>query len=845
MGDLVAGRVITKEVVLWTSPEFHGAKAQEGIDDTAAINAALLLGAGKHVFFGHGKTYWVNGSLLKVYPNTTLHLHGATIKMLPGSYTAGAYFFGNSTQISWPSEEPEVADVKFFGGLLDGNIANVTTTNGTTGIHAYRAKDWVIEDVTIKDLAGDIGVGYGVIGSMSNGIRMNRCKISRTPRSNVYIWETKNFVIDGCTFEGSHYRDCVSAGGNIPLQLQSSTFSITNSWMKNTLSTSTHVIRCSGPCEGFLSNVDLIGYIAGNGGGKGAKATVTVSSGVVTTITVTNGGSGYVTAPMVKIIGGGTGATATATISGGAVTAINVTAGGTGYSLAEVQFISGGSGAIATSVTSGGAITAINVTAIGSKYDSSPEVRIYGGGGRIATATASVADMVNTIAITNGGSGYTSAPDISITGGNGSGATAVATITDGIVTGITITARGTGYTAVPTVSFSGGEGTGAAATVTVARGVSSIAVTDGGSGYTGSPTVYIGTGTEGIYITSEAFQDIKGINVRINNAYYGILVESNIKRNVEFTNLSIGAMEDCVNGVRVNANGTTIKLNGGTIKALTTPLYINFTPSYSVQGVDLIGGTTASTVSSQIGGMARFVGNGANGNTNTGGYCVLFGGDGEPIIVGNRTVGNTANLMRCITSAIAYGNNSLQVDGVLKTGMLAKKGTTAARPTLTSSDTGALHLDTTLAASGMPIFWTGSQWVTALGNTGEHVSSLIPIGSAVSLTNNVATNVTSVVLTAGEWDVEGNVNLSASGATVTAMSAGGTSTSSTVPTDGSEVYDGQQSTTTTFKTSLAIPRKRISLSATTTIYMVAKVTFSAGTVAAFGAIIARRSHHVA
>ena len=49
------------------------------------------------------------------------------------------------------------------------------------------------------------------------------------------------------------------------------------------------------------------------------------------------------------------------------------------------------------------------------------------------------------------------------------------------------------------------------------------------------------------------------------------------------------------------------------------------------------------------------------------------------------------------------------------TGTVAK-GTTANRPaTLTSADAGAQYLDTTLAAAGKLITWTGTQWVDATG----------------------------------------------------------------------------------------------------------------------------------
>ena len=62
-----------------------------------------------------------------------------------------------------------------------------------------------------------------------------------------------------------------------------------------------------------------------------AIAYATTENGVLTSITVTNGGSGYLAPPKINIIGDGAGATAEAVISGGSVVGINVTNGGSGY----------------------------------------------------------------------------------------------------------------------------------------------------------------------------------------------------------------------------------------------------------------------------------------------------------------------------------------------------------------------------------------------------------------------------------------------------------------------------------------------------------------------------------
>jgi hypothetical protein len=127
-----------------------------------------------------------------------------------------------------------------------------------------------------------------------------------------------------------------------------------------------------------------------------------------------------------------------------------------------------------------------------------------------------------------------------------------------------------------------------------------------------------------------------------------------------------------------------------------------------------------------------------------------------------------------------------------------------------------------------------------VGAIGEIVSSYIASASGVSLTNNTAANVTSISLTAGDWDVEGNVNFAGTTATVTGGQGGINTTSATLPTDGSEVYDGTVTTTLTDTSGVTLPRKRISINATTTVYLVGFKLFSAGTVKAFGGITARR-----
>jgi hypothetical protein len=186
---------------------------------------------------------------------------------------------------------------------------------------------------------------------------------------------------------------------------------------------------------------------------------------------------------------------------------------------------------------------------------------------------------------------------------------------------------------------------------------------------------------------------------------------------------------------------------------------------------------------------------------------------GQVLLVG--TVGGTAKL------ALSYGDAFFSCDAVPNSN---------AGYSLGSSSRNWLGLWLNGAAGGN----------ATTGTVGEYVSSLVAIGSPQSLSNGTAANVTSISLTAGDWDVEGNVNFTETTSTVTARTAGISSTSATLPTDGSEAYCGVQSTVTSETNSIPLPRKRISIASTTTVYLVAKATFSAGTCGGFGAITARR-----
>ena len=90
--------------------------------------------------------------------------------------------------------------------------------------------------------------------------------------------------------------------------------------------------------------------------------------------------------------------TDTQTTSSGGVTSVNVTNQGSGYTSATVEFrtVSRGSGAAGTAVISGGKVTGVTITSNGSGYNVAPDVVITGNGTN-AIAEASIRNIIDRV----------------------------------------------------------------------------------------------------------------------------------------------------------------------------------------------------------------------------------------------------------------------------------------------------------------------------------------------------------------------------------------------------------------------------------------------------------------
>ncbi len=151
--------------------------------------------------------------------------------------------------------------------------------------------------------------------------------------------------------------------------------------------------------------------------------------------------------------------------------------------------------------------------------------------------------------------------------------------------------------------------------------------------------------------------------------------------------------------------------------------------------------------------------------------------------------------------------------------------------------------DTTGALSrsgngGIPLQGTNTNNSAAAGEVGEYITASLASGSAITLVDNTQTNIISISLTAGDWDVWGTLAYISNAATsVTGSIANINTTSATL----GSVLDGGYAVLSNEKSVvMSTGIKRVSISGTTTTYLIAYSAFTINTQQAYGAIFARR-----
>jgi hypothetical protein len=213
---------------------------------------------------------------------------------------------------------------------------------------------------------------------------------------------------------------------------------------------------------------------------------------------------------------------------------------------------------------------------------------------------------------------------------------------------------------------------------------------------------------------------------------------------------------------------------------------------------------------------------------------------------------NTTALLTCISTSgttaaswnADYAQSGLSLPVSLANGGTGQSLSAVNSAVFSTTSGGAAQLSTTLPpALNVPqpnIVGVTTNSNAAAGSVGEFVFSVITAASAVTATNNVATDVTSISLTAGDWDVWGNIWWPNVGTTASNLEAWTSATSATTP-DGSLRSGLNLATNSIIAASgVVAPSARYSLSTTTTIYLTGFLSSNVGNGTQCGGIYARR-----
>ena len=126
----------------------------------------------------------------------------------------------------------------------------------------------------------------------------------------------------------------------------------------------------------------------------------------------------------------------------------------------------------------------------------------------------------------------------------------------------------------------------------------------------------------------------------------------------------------------------------------------------------------------------------------------------------------------------------------------------------------------------------------AAGKVGEIITSqVLNSGTPVGLSNSTPADITSITLTAGDWDIMGNWSIIGSGAVITEGAGWISATSATQPDFG--LLSGASTALVNFL-GFPTPFVRVSLSGNVTYYLSCFANFATGSVNASGGIFARR-----
>lgn len=522
----------------------------------------------------------------------------------------------------------------------------------------------------------------------------------------------------------------------------------------------------------------------------------------------------------------------------------------------------------ASTITLGGSLTTSGAFASTFTITNTTNVT-FPTSGTLATTAGTVASVSGTTNRITSTGGTTPVIDISASYVGQSSITTLGTITTGVWTGTTVAIAngGTAVTSVTTApaatAFAGWDANknlsannhinGYATTATAAGTTTLVVGSAQQQFFTGSTTQTVVLPVTSTLVLGQTFEVV-------NNSSGVVTVQSSGANNITAMAANTVATYTCI-------------LTSGTTAASWNAEY-----SANAAGVTSITGTANQVIASASTGAITLstpqsIGTGssptfaaltltapltlANGGTNanltaSNGGIVYSTASAAAILAGTATAGQM--LQSGASTTPAWSTSTYPATNAVSTILYASSANvmaalaTANSSVLVTNSSGVPALSTTLPAFTTSsitfspttggIVGTTTNDNTAAGKVGEYVESQIVIASHISISNSTAKDLTSISLTAGDWDVWGSIYFEFSGLSTSYISWV-SSTSATFP-DNSLLAENSYPAATGLNVGLPVVMRRFSLSGTTTIYISAFGVFTTGTGNISGIISARR-----
>ena len=234
----------------------------------------------------------------------------------------------------------------------------------------------------------------------------------------------------------------------------------------------------------------------------------------------------------------------------------------------------------------------------------------------------------------------------------------------------------------------------------------------------------------------------------------------------------------------------------------------------------------------QGGGGFLFTGIGGNG--------AFFNGSIFSNVDGSYTIGSGSQRFNAayFSNGVYFGNSSYST-GILISGSGPTQGLQYSAGNVGHN----FHGNIIFSVAGQGVSGNTSGTTPNSGIVGYQLTSNVPVGSAVSLTSGVSSNITSISLPAGHFKISATVFYTLGAGTSGSSYAAAMSTgSATLPGNSS----GQESATAApiatpgFDGNLVVAPHFFNVTGSTTIYLVSAANFSGGTVATYGEIDAEQ-----